>query len=401
MNVKLQLFFDKGIAKPLAFLLNYSVQLVGKILRINHDLNRSYKTIVVSKFKGMGSIIQATPMLMAISSKYPGAKLVFVSSKANQQILEKITCIDELVLVDDRSIFQFIKTNITSLYRLIRMRPELFIDLEVYSDYSTLFTLATLSTNRVGYYLRSSSFRTGIYTHMMFFNPRVPISKVYLQTAALIGCDIENESLFPIHQNLPHSSERKPYIVINPNASDLRVERKWGTENFVNFINRFSLSHPTTTIYLIGSPAEVDYTTEIFSALNVSNVINLAGKTSIDELIVLIAEAQLMLSNDTGPMHIAFATKTPILCLFGPCSPDQYGKSANAKILYKKVYCSPCVHDFEVPPCKGNNSCMQLIQVDEVLAEFEAMFQGETKKKDENQDFIYSINENVLGKVYR
>jgi ADP-heptose:LPS heptosyltransferase len=236
---------------------------------------------------------------------------------------------------------------------------------------------------------------------MMFFNPRVPISKVYLQTAALIGCDIENESLFPIHQNLPHSSERKPYIVINPNASDLRVERKWGTTNFVNFINRFSATHPTTTIYLIGSPAEVDYTTEIYSALNVSNVINLAGKTSIDELIVLIAEAQLMLSNDTGPMHIAFATNTPILCLFGPCSPDQYGKSANAKILYKKVYCSPCVHDFEVPPCKGNNSCMQLIQVDEVLAEFEAMLQGETIKRDENQDFIYSINENVLGKVYR
>ena len=401
MNVKLQLFFDKGIAKPLAFLLNYLVQLVGKILRINHDLNRSYKTIVVSKFKGMGSIIQATPMLMAISSKYPGAKLVFVSSKANQQILEKITCIDELVLVDDRSFLQFIKTNISALLRLIKMRPELFIDLEVYSDYSTLFTLATLSTNRVGYYLRSSSFRTGIYTHMMFFNPRVPISKVYLQTAALIGCDIENESLFPIHQNLPHSTERKPYIVINPNASDLRVERKWGTANFVNFINRYSEAHPTTTIYLIGSPAEVDYTTEIYSALSSITVINLAGKTSIDELIVLIAEAQLMLSNDTGPMHIAFATKTPILCLFGPCSPDQYGKSANAKILYKKVYCSPCVHDFEVPPCKGNNSCMQLIQVEEVLTEFEAMLQGETMKTDENQDFIYSINQNVLGKVYR
>jgi ADP-heptose:LPS heptosyltransferase len=349
----------------------------------------------------MGSIIQATPMLMAISSKYPGAKLVFVSSKANQQILEKITCIDELVLVDDRSLLQFIKTNISALLRLIKMRPELFIDLEVYSDYSTLFTLATLSTNRVGYYLRSSSFRTGIYTHMMFFNPRVPISKVYLQTAALIGCNIENESLFPIHQNLPHSSERKPYVVINPNASDLRVERKWGTANFVNFINRFSEAHPTTTIYLIGSPAEVDYTTEIYTSITATTVVNLAGKTSIDELIVLIAEAQLMLSNDTGPMHIAFATKTPILCLFGPCSPDQYGKSANAKILYKKVYCSPCVHDFEVPPCKGNNSCMQLIQVAEVLNEFETMLQGETIKTDENQEFIYSINQNVLGKVYR
>jgi hypothetical protein len=44
---------------------------------------------------------------------------------------------------------------------------------------------------------------------------------------------------------------------------------------------------------------------------------------------------------------------------------------------------------------------MQLIQVDEVLAEFEAMLQGETIKTDENQDFIYSINQNVLGKVYR
>ncbi len=67
------------------------------------------------------------------------------------------------------------------------MRPDVYIDLEIYSNFSTLVTLFSCSKNRISFYLRSSSFRMGIYTHMMFFNSEVQISEVYLQIARLFG----------------------------------------------------------------------------------------------------------------------------------------------------------------------------------------------------------------------
>lgn len=403
MKIKVQITVDKYIAKPLAFLLNFFVRIVGKCLNINHDLDKDFDTIAISKFKGMGSILQSTPMLNAIRNQFPKAEIIYISTKTNESILKKIEWIDTVVVIDDSSLIKFIITNVKSLFFLIKKKPQVYFDLEIYSDYSTLFTLFTLSTNRVGFYLRSSSFRMGIYTHMMFFNPRVPISKVYLQLSKLIGCETNNDNLYPLKSECNFSKTTKDYIVVNPNASDLRIERRWGKVNFINLINKLLYKYTEVEILLIGSANESAYTEEISSKINNSRVKNIAGKTDIDELISIISNAKLFITNDTGPMHIAFCTNVNTICLFGPCSPDQYGISKKANIIYKPVYCSPCVHDFEIAPCKGNNICMQLITVDEVFnqvmkLEKEIHTTTDTIKKNE---FLYKINDTVLGKVMR
>ena len=402
MNVRTQIIVDKYIAKPIAYLLNFLVRLVGKLLRINHKLDRDFTRIAVCKFKGMGSIIQATPMLEALRKKYPNAEIIFVSTQGNRKFLEKIDLIDTIVTVNDSGFFTFIGSNIKSLFYLMRHRPQVYFDLEIYSDYSTLFTLFTFSTNRVGFYLRSSSFRMGIYTHMMFYNPRVPISKVYLQLAQLLGCEAEGTSLFSLIPGKTETPHNKAYIVINPNASDLRLERRWGKTNFVQLIRFLLDKHPDYDILLIGSKSERPYTETIASEIEDERLINTAGKTSIDGLIETIAGARLMISNDTGPMHIAFCTNTPVVCLFGPCSPNQYGVSENAHVIYKPVYCSPCVHDFEVPPCKGDNVCMKLIEQMEVTAKVDSLLNEPTLSTPlQGTDFLYKEDENVFGQVNR
>ena len=78
------------------------------------------------------------------------------------------------------------------------------------------------------------------------------------------------------------------------------------------------------------------------------------------------------MTNDTGPMHIAFSCGTPTVALFGPASPIQYPGIKNTSIIYKDVYCSPCVHDFVIPPCNGDNICMKLITVSEVFEKTKA-----------------------------
>ena len=405
MNIKQQLLIDKFIAKPVAFLLNFIVRGVGQILSINHDLNKPFKTIAICKFKGMGSILQATPMLEAIRKKHPEAEIIFVTTEPNRRILTKIDLVDTIVTIDDSNLFKFISTNIKSLLFLLKKRPEVYFDLEIYSDFSTLFTLFSLSTNRVGFYLRSSSFRMGIYTHMMFFNPRVPISQVYLQLTRLIGCDSESIDLYPLTKNtIPFLGREKKYLILNPNSSDLRLERRWDKDNFINLIRLIVEKFTEYDVLLIGGGgAEKAYTEEISKQLNDSRVINTAGKTSIDEAIDLIGGAELMVTNDTGPMHIAFSLNTEVVCLFGPCSPDQYGMSKNAHIIYKSTYCSPCIHDFEIAPCKGNNVCMKLITVEEVFEKVSQLLDKETETKAPlfGSQFIYKDDLNVYGKVIR
>lgn len=398
MNVKTQIFIDQYIVKPFTYILNFIVRIVGKILHINHDLNKDFKRIAICKFKGMGSIIQATPMIQAIRAKFPDAEIIFVTTTANIKILEHIPMIDRVVAIDDKGILKFIPSSLKALATLIRIRPEVYFDLEIYSDFSALFALLTLSKNRIGFYLRSSSYRTGIYTHMMFFNPRAPVSKAYLQMAQLLNCDT-NFELYPLNIGEKKASETKKYVVINPNASDLRIERRWPKDRFISLIDTILKEDSTIEIHLIGSKDELAYTDSIVETIGDKRLINTAGKLSIQELILEIENAYYMVSNDTGPMHIAFSTDTPIICLFGPCSPDQYGMSKNAHIIYKSVYCSPCVHDFITPPCKGNNICMKLITVEEVHDKIKRLVSNTITDSYHHIDFIYEAENKVLGEL--
>lgn len=402
MSTKTQLLIDRLVAKPIAYLMNAVTRFLGFILNIDHNLDRKLQTIVICKFKGMGSIIQSTPMLKSIRSGHPNAKIIFVSIENNRAFIEKIDCIDEIITINDKGIFKFISSNIMALFKLIKAKPDIYFDLEIYSEYSTLFTLFSLSRNRVGFYLRSSSYNMGIYTHMMYFNPYVPISKAYLQMAKLINGKDETSELHSLKTTNPPEIEGE-YIVINVNASDLRLERRWSPENFIGLIKNIGQQYPTLKIILIGSKSEALYTKKVTEEVKDYNVIDTSGKTNLNSLINLISNAKLMISNDTGPMHIAFTTDTPIICLFGPCSPIQYGTSKFAHIIYKKTYCSPCVHDFSIPPCKGHNICMQLITINEVFTKFnELMITPQLTPSDNtNEDYKYKHNQKVLGEFKR
>lgn len=402
MKTGKQIWLDKYIARPIAVCMNYLVRIAGKLFRIDHSLDKEFKTIAVCKFKGMGSILQSTPLLAALRNRFPQAEIIYVSSKANKSLLQEIKLIDTVVILDDGGILPLIKSCMSSLYTLIKKRPDVYIDLEIYSDFSSLFAALSLSKNRFGFYLRSSSFRMGIYTHMMYFNTRVPVSQAYSQFATMLLAKDVDYSLY----NFPHLSSspftyEKPYFVINPNASDLRLERRWPKSNFIELINKLLVQYPDHHFLLIGSASEVLYTNQISSAIQNSRLQNTAGTLKLNELISLIQHAACMITNDTGPMHIALCTQTPVVCLFGPCAPIQYLFHAKAYPIYKPVYCSPCVHDFEAAPCNGNNICMQLIPVDEVLDKVKMAMMSETKLVATNSTIFSNNTNTILGLVNR
>lgn len=361
---------------PLVYLINVMARLLGYLLRIDHKLEKPFKTIVISKFVGLGSIIQATPLIQTLHKQFPDAKLVFVSTQGNAALLKHIPEISTVLTISDKNFFKVVSTSLQLLTNLWRLKPDLFIDLEFYSNYSSIITTLSKATNRLGFYKQDKAYRKGVYNYLVPFSVETPISEAYLQFAALVNCKTTIHDLkIAVHENNYTQTifektgliTSEDYIVINPNASDLRLERRWPKESYVELIGHLLHTHPLQKIILIGNAAEASYVDSIVSEIpDNANLINTAGKLNLGELIFLLAQAGLLITNDTGPMHIAFATNTKTVCLFGPCSPVQYGAVKNSVTIYKKVHCSPCVHSHVTPPCHGNNICMKNISIIEV-----------------------------------
>jgi len=98
--------------------------------------------------------------------------------------------------------------------------------------------------------------------------------------------------------------------------------------------------------------------------------INLAGETDLGMLIALLERAALVITNDSGPAHLADAVGTPTIVLFGPESPDHYGPlGERSTAFHAGLYCSPCLNaaNTKIAPCGGRNVCMQLIPGQDVL----------------------------------
>lgn len=410
MKTERKILIDKFFGNPAAILLNLLARIIGFCLRIDHSLDKPFKTIVISKYLGMGSLIQATPLLQTLKERFPQIKIIFITNQNNKVLLEHIPSIDEILTIKDNNIFVLFCSVAKLILNLWKRKPDVFIDLEIYSNFSSLVTTFSLATNRLGFYKSDKKYKMGLFTHMMYFNRNALLSEAYLQFARLLGCkkiiltldkinlaeqeQFDSRKLF-IHQNI----EQGKYIVINPNASDLRLERRWPANNFILLIERISKQFPDHKIVLIGSKGEAEYVGSIASYFKNENVIDTSGKLTLVNLIFLIKNASLLVTNDTGPMHIGFALGIKIVALFGPCSPAQYGISVNSHVIYKSVYCSPCVHEFLIPPCKGNNQCMKLISVEEVW-EVVRSFQTTLVQKEPSEGIIYE-SDYTLGQVLR
>ena len=96
--------------------------------------------------------------------------------------------------------------------------------------------------------------------------------------------------------------------------------------------------------------------------------IDSSGKLSLGSVFALIHQASCVITNDSGPMHIAIAMSRPTVCFLDPGSPEHYGvRGPKVDIRYKAVVCGPCLYETDAPPCDGKNICMQIIEVDEVV----------------------------------
>lgn len=148
-------------------------------------------------------------------------------------------------------------------------------------------------------------------------------------------------------------------VGINPGAA-FGSAKRWFPERFRTVIEKL-LKTPNLYVICFGDEASAPLVHSICEGLP-SRVNNLAGVTSLRELIALIEQCTVFLTNDSGPMHIAAALKTPLVALFGSTSEIATGPYEHGDVIHKHVSCSPCYKR----TCPIDFKCMKEIQSDEV-----------------------------------
>ena len=383
---RLQKFFDRYVGIPISILfslisiiktfLNRKGKLRNRSLGSRSETEDSIdhpKKILFIQLSALGDTILAIPTIRAICRSFPQAELSFLASSTNLSYLERCPYIDRRIL------FRY------PLHQLIRMlhreRFDLVIDLEHWSRFSALLAYSTGAPRLVGF---SAAHQ---YRHYLFTDiaPHIPGKHEvfnFLSIAHELGCKTEDTALAVwigetesewCRNLLAHeqTDPSVPLVVLHPEAGRRgEPRRRWPREHYVTLADTLA-AHYNARIVLTGAPDEVKVSEWIAEQTKCETVC-LAGQTQINQLAALFARADLVISGNCGPMHLAAAAGTPIIALHGPTNSVQWGPwTDKATCLTAAVPCSPCLNlGFEYA-CQalpdGTSPCMHTIAVSEVL----------------------------------
>jgi len=154
---------------------------------------------------------------------------------------------------------------------------------------------------------------------------------------------------------------QRPRVVLNPGAF-FGAAKRWYPDRYAAVADRLMLEQ-AAEIVLIGSSGERNLAEHIQTLMKRPPII-LTGETNLQDLMGLFSECDLLITNDSGPMHLAAALDTPQIALFGSTDEVATGPlSKQAHIIHKHVACSPCL----LRECPIDLRCFDGIEIDEVL----------------------------------
>ncbi len=337
--------------------------------------DKSCKNILVRGVNWIGDSVMTLPALRALSKAVPDAKISLLVKPWVSPLFEKNPDIDEIITYSDKhkGIIGKIK-----LSRMLNKKKICGAILFQNAFDAALITFLAGIKERTGYKRDGRGILLTKTVPVPQNEKKVHQINYYLNLLEQIG--IKAEYSYPyIYLTLDERLQarkflqdmKRPILGINPGATYGSAKR-WLPERFAEIVNWF-ISDTGGSAIIFGGESEVDIADEIFKKaipeFRTSNsLVSIAGKTSLRELISLISECDVFLTNDSGPLHIAYAVGTPIVALFGSTDPELTGPPPGSNgnsnvIITPDIPCSPC---FE-RTCKNNDmSCMYAITSDDV-----------------------------------
>jgi lipopolysaccharide heptosyltransferase II len=364
---------------------------------------RRARRVLAVRLDNLGDVLMTTPALAALRQSLPQARLSLLTSSIGAAVAVCVREVDEVIAFDAPWVKQAVSGGATELGRA---EQRLVDTLRDRFDAAVIFTVCTQSAlpaallcRMAGIPLRLAHSREnpyGLLSHWVresdmlgdgMSRKAAPEANTeareregssirhevlrQLALVAAVGCRVDDDRL-RLHLTAPQRRHARtllreagvpaarPYFVVHPGAS--APSRRYPAARFGSAADAIA-AHSHCLPVFTGDASEQPLIEEARRCMSQPSV-TLAGRAGVPELAALIGEARLLLSNNTGPAHIAAAMGTPVTVLYALTNPQHTPWRARAQVLNHDVPCRHCLKS-ECP--QGHHDCLLKVQPDDVV----------------------------------
>ncbi|MGA1847542.1 glycosyltransferase family 9 protein [Deferribacter abyssi] len=305
------------------------------------------KKVLFVRFSSIGDIVLTTGIINIFYKQYPNYEIHFLTSKGYEDLISLRPEIKKILSIKRKSSFfeylKFIQDNINDYDYIF----------DLHSNLRTFF-LKIFSPSEISSY-KKDSFKRRMFVKFRLFKNSLEkhVVEKYFEAVNKI-LPLKINTIEDLRPTLIKKNKKENIIVIHPFAS--KTTKEW--PYFEEIASK--LANKGEAITIIGN-----------GNFNIKhkNIYNLTNKTTIKEMIKIIAKAKLLITTDSGPMHIGIGCNTPTIAIFGSTTHEFgfYPIFTNSQVIENKnLNCRPChIHGLSKCP-KKHFKCMTDINIDEV-----------------------------------
>jgi len=331
------------------------------------------KRILLIKLRYIGDTLLVTPLLKALKKGIPGSRIDVLVYENSREILSEDPFVGHIWALDHRKARGNLWYTLRFMTRLRGQRYGIVADL-TNNDRSSFFTFVTGAPVRIGFtsgrLIRTKLFYTEVIDSVL---GRAHTVDHHLKVAEFLGLPVEDRH--PHIEVSPEAKERveakllamgmdgsQPFVLIYPGAR--RWYKRWPSHRFAMLADRIA-EHFHVPALLCGGEEDVTISESIRREME-SDAFDVTGQLSLLEFGALAKQALCLIGNDSAPIHVATAVKTPTIALFGPTDWKAWAPRRDQdRVLAAEFPCRPCGHS--KPDCHlGEGYCMSTIGLEDV-----------------------------------
>ncbi len=314
------------------------------------------RSILFIRPGGIGDAVHLLRSIRAVKARYPECTITVLAEKRNASIFTFCGAVSRILLYD----------RLSDLFTVLRGTFDAVVDTEQWHRLSAVIARLTGAPLLVGY---ATNNRKKLFTHPIPYSHDTHETESFLALLEPLGIsasipigpalEIPEKAVAEAYKKVA-VLEGKPYIALFPGASI--VERRWGTAKFRELARR--IHDGGVPVVVVGGKGD-----ELAGDFIVADGagINLAGKTSLAETAAVLKHSLLLVTGDSGLLHIAAELRVPTVSLFGPGIEKKWAPREERHIVLNKyLSCSPCTRFGYTPRCRIGASCLDRITVDDV-----------------------------------
>lgn len=335
------------------------------------------RALLAIKLWGVGNVALILPLLEDLRRAHPGARILFLTLEGNGALAALSPAVDEVLVLRMPSIRAFVLDGVRLVLRLLRARVDTVVDFEQFCRVSGLAAWASGAAVRIGFRTAGTG-RAAAYSHTVTYTENDHMAGIFRRLAAEAGApprgsrpllpapgagaEAEVDALLSAFGEVPSI-----LAVVHPGSGDNFTPRRWPVERFAA-VGRDLVMRYGARVVVTGGASESELVRRLVALLPAGSGLDASSRLSLPGLMALLRRATLLVSSDTGPVHLASGLGVPVFAVYGPNTPDLYGPLCDEGwAFHRRLPCSPCLSNLN-----GKSSacrfavCLRAIRAEDV-----------------------------------